>query len=209
MTRTIIFDFDGTIADTLDTVVKIVNDHSENFGYKKVTKQDIPYLQGKKPREILSHLEISIFKLPSWVKKIHSEINKEITNMTPTVNISPLLSELSDDKDIRLGILTSNTQENVQQFLEKNELDFFEFVRTGKSVFGKSHLINKIIKQQHLNQNDVFYVCDEIRDIEAARKSGIQSVAVTWGYNTKDALVKENPDFLVATPDELAKIIMS
>jgi phosphoglycolate phosphatase len=208
MTRTIIFDFDGTIADTLDAVVKIVNDHSEDFGYNKVTKQDIPYLQGKKPREILSHLGISIFKLPSWVKKIHSEINKEITNMTPTVNISPLLSDLSDDTDIHLGILTSNTQENVQQFLEKNELDFFEFVHTGKSVFGKSHLINKIVKQQHLNPNEVVYVCDEIRDIEAARKSGIQSVAVTWGYNTKDVLAKENPNFLVATPDELAKIIM-
>jgi phosphoglycolate phosphatase len=209
MTRTIIFDFDGTIADTLNAVVKIVNDHSEHFGYKKVTKQDIPYLQGKKPREILSHLGISIFKLPSWVKKIHSEINKEITYMTPTVNISPLLSELSDDKDVHLGILTSNTQENVQQFLEKNELDFFEFVRTGKSVFGKSHMINKIMKQQRLNQNDVFYVCDEVRDVEAARKSGIKSVAVTWGYNTKNALVKENPDFLVTTPDELREIITS
>ena len=208
MTRGIIFDFDGTIADTLDAVVKIVNDHSEHFGYRKVTKQDIPYLQGKKPREILSHLGISIFKLPSWVKKIHSEINKEITNMTPTVNISPLLSEMSEDNDVRLGILTSNTQENVRQFLVKNELDFFEFVRTGKSVFGKSHMINKIIKQQHLNQNDVFYVCDEVRDIEAARKSGIKSIAVTWGYNIKDALVNENPDFLATTPDELREIIL-
>ncbi|QMU55141.1 MAG: HAD hydrolase-like protein [Nitrosopumilus sp.] len=209
MTRTIIFDFDGTIADTLDAVVKIVNDHSEDFDYNKVTKQDIPYLQGKKPREILSHLGISIFKLPSWIKKIHSEINKEIANMTPTVNISPLLSDLYDHTDIHLGILTSNTQENVQQFLEKNGLDFFEFVRTGKSVFGKSHLINMIVKQWYLNPNDVFYVCDEIRDIEAAKKSGIQSVAVTWGYNTKDALAKENPNFIATTPDELAKIIMA
>ncbi len=48
--KTIIFDFDGTIADTLDSVVKIVNDHAEHFGYKKVTKEDIPYLQGKKTK---------------------------------------------------------------------------------------------------------------------------------------------------------------
>ena len=47
MSRTVIFDFDRTIANTLDAVVKIVNEHSEHFGYKKVTKQDIPYLQGK------------------------------------------------------------------------------------------------------------------------------------------------------------------
>jgi len=55
----------------------------------------------------------------------------------------------------------------------------------------------------------VFYVCDEVRDIEAARKSGISSIAVTWGYNTKDALIKENPDFLANTPDELRDIIIS
>jgi phosphoglycolate phosphatase len=196
---------------TLDAVVKIVSDNSKHFGYRKVTKQDIPFLQGEKPREILSYFGISIFKLQSWMKTIHSEINKEITNMTPTVNISPLLSELHDNNDLRLGILTSNTQENVEQFLEKNKLNFFEFIRTGKSVFGKSHLINKIMKQQNACRNDVFYVCDEVRDIEAARKSGIRSVTVTWGYNAKDALVKENPDFLATTtttPDELREIIM-
>ncbi|MCH9657628.1 HAD hydrolase-like protein [archaeon] len=208
MTRTIIFDFDGTVANTLDAVVRIVNEHSEYFGYGKVTKQDIPYLQGKKPREILSYLGISIFKLPSWVKKIHSEINKEITNMTPTTNISPLLSDLYDDEDVHLGILTSNTQENVRQFLEKNELNFFEFIRTGKSVFGKSRLINKIIKQRRLKRDNTFYVCDEIRDIEAARKSGIISVAVTWVYNTEASLAKENPDFLATTSEELRKILM-
>jgi len=209
MNKTIIFDFDGTIANTLDSVVRIVNDHAEHFGYKKVTKEDIPYLQGKKPKEILSYLGISIFKLPSWIKKIHSEINKEITNMTPTVNISPLLSELHHDEHFQIGILTSNTHENVKQFLDNNELDFFDFIRTGKSVFGKSHIINKIIKQRHANKNEVFYVCDEVRDIEAARKSGIKSIAVTWGYNTKDALIKENPDFLVNLPDELRNTIIS
>ena len=209
MSRTIIFDFDGTIADTLDSVVKIVNSHAEHFGYKKVTKKDIPYLQGKKPKEILSYLGISIFKLPLWIKKIHSEINKEISNMKPTVNISPLLSELSGNEQIYLGILTSNTQENVKQFLYKNELIFFDFIRNGKSVFGKSHMLNKIIKQRKANKDDVFYVCDEVRDIEAAKKSGIKSIAVTWGYNNKDALIKENPDFLTDTPDELRNIFIS
>ena len=209
MSKTIIFDFDGTIADTLDSVVRIVNDHAEHFGYKKVTKEDIPYLQGKKPREILSYLGISIFKLPLWIKKIHSEINKEISNMESTVNISPLLSELNNNEHFHLGILTSNTQENVKKFLDKNGLDFFDFIRTGKSVFGKSHMINRIIKQRHVNKNEAFYVCDEVRDIEAARKSGIRSIAVTWGYNTKGALMKENPDFLVDSPDELRNIITS
>lgn len=128
--------------------------------------------------------------------------------MVQTVDIFPLLSELHRNERFHLGILTSNTHENVKQFLEKNELDFFEFIRTGKSVFGKSHLINKIVRQRKVAKSSVYYVCDEIRDIEATKKSGIKSIAVTWGYNTKDALIKENPDFLVDTPDELRGIII-
>ena len=119
MVRTIIFDFDGTIADTLDSVVRIVNANADNFGYKTVTKEDIPYLQGKKPKEILSYLGISLFKLPLWIKKIHDEINKEILDMKPTMNILPLLSELHNDTANNLGILTSNTKENVRQFFPK------------------------------------------------------------------------------------------
>ena len=205
--KAIIFDFDGTIANTLDAVVRIVNNHAEEFGYKRVAKEDIPYLQGKKPREILSHLGISIFKLPSWIKTIHAEINKEISNMKPTVDILPVLSEVHK-RNNSLGILTSNTQENVIQFLQKNNLELFDFVRTGKSVFGKSHVINKIINQRKSDRRDVFYVCDEVRDIEAARKSGIMSVAVTWGYNNKEALIKETPDYMAETPDELRDIIL-
>ncbi len=132
-----------------------------------------------------------------------------MTNMMSPVNIFPLLSELHHDAHFQIGILTSNTQENVKQFLDKNEMDFFDFIRTGKSVFGKSHMINKIIKQRHVSKSEAFYVCDEVRDIEAARKSGIKSIVVTWGYNTKDVLIKENPDFLVNSPDELKNIIIS
>jgi len=209
MSKTIIFDFDGTIADTLDSVVKIVNDQAKHFGYKKITKEDIPYLQAKKPREILSYLGISIFKLPLWTKKIHSEINKEIWNLSPTVKVSPLLSELYYDEDFNLGILSSNTQKNVKEFLDNNKLDFFDFIHIGKSVFGKSHMINKIIKQGKSSKNNIFYVCDEVRDIEAAQKSKIKSIAVTWGYNTQDALQKENPDFLVNTVDELRNVLVS
>lgn len=207
MVKTIIFDFDGTIADSLECVVNIVNKNSDNFGYKKITKEDIPYLQGRKPREILSHLGISIFKLPSWIKKIHSDINKEIMNLKPTVDILPILLKLKQTRQFQIGILTSNTQDNVKIFLEKNNLNFFDFIYIGKSVFGKSHIINKILKQKRIEKIDVFYICDEIRDIDAAKKSNVKTIAVTWGYNSKNALRKEEPDFLIDLPTELEKIL--
>ena len=149
---------------------------------------------------------ISIIKLPFWIKKIHSEMNNEISNISPTVEILPILLKLK--KKYQLGILTSNTQENVKLFLEKNNMNFFDFIYTGKSVFGKKNIIKKAIKQQKINRNKIIYVCDEIRDIEAAKKLEIKIIAVTWGYNNKNALEKENPDFIIDVPKDLENIVM-
>ena len=73
MNKTIIFDFDGTLANTLDAVVKIVNQHAEEFGYRKVTKKDISYLQGKNQRKFYHiwefQLSNSLFGSKKFIQK--------------------------------------------------------------------------------------------------------------------------------------------
>lgn len=64
------------------------------------------------------------------------------------------------------------------------------------------------MKQQKINKNKIIYVCDEIRYIEAAEKLEIKIIAVTWGYNNKNALEKENPDFIIDAPEDLENIVM-
>jgi len=55
--------------------------------------------------------------------------------------------------------------------------------------------------------SDVYFVGDEIRDMEAGKKAKVKTVAVSWGYNTAESLQKENPDYLIDSPQELEKII--
>ena len=86
-------------------------------------------------------------------------------------------------------------------------MNFFDFIYTGKSVFGKKNIIKKAMKQQKINRNKIIYVCDEIRDIEAAKKLEIKIIAVTWGYNNKNALEKD-PDFIIDVPEDLENIVM-
>jgi phosphoglycolate phosphatase-like HAD superfamily hydrolase len=64
------------------------------------------------------------------------------------------------------------------------------------------------IRDSHkLDPSKVFYIGDETRDIEAAKKAGIKSIAVTWGYNTKAILDNSNPDFLCESTDALKETI--
>ena len=204
----VIFDFDGTIANTLDSIIDIMNDLSDEFGFRKIKEEDVDYLRGKRPREILKHLGISIFKLPFVIRKARREINSHIADLSPSVDLLPTLKLLKEN-NCEVGIVTTNIEENVQEFLHSNNLDQFDFFYTVKKIFSKDKTISKIIKEMGLEKSNVFFVGDEVRDIEAGKKARIKTIAVSWGYNTKEALARENPDYLIDSPEELEKIILS
>lgn len=205
--KVIIFDFDGTIADTLDALVSITNDLSEEFGYKRANPDDIERLKNLSPRQIIKQSGISLFKLPGLLRKVKVRLNKEIELLTPISGISPVLIQLKKNGHL-LGIITSNSKENVVIFLKANGLEeVFDFVYSGTTLFGKSKVINSFLSKEHLKPEDVIYVGDEARDIEAAKASWIKIVAVSWGFNSKELLTKHHPDFIIDAPKELIKVV--
>ena len=107
----------------------------------------------------------------------------------------------------KLGILTSNSEENVSKFLKKNNLDLFDFIHSESSILGKSKAMHDLLKKHGIRPEEAIYVGDEIRDIEAARKTNIEIIPVCWGYNSKQILEKQNPDFLIDEPRQLIEIL--
>ncbi|MGI0102043.1 MAG: HAD hydrolase-like protein [Nitrosotalea sp.] len=205
---TIVFDFDGTIADTLSVVIKIANKFADHYGYRKIPLSDLPKLREKKPSEALKHLGISIFKLPIVVRKIRFEMNKEVARLQAVKGIRDVLVKLRENECV-LGILTTNSRENVMEFLKNNDLQLFDFVYTGRAMYGKGRLLKKLMKEKTIPHKDPIYIGDEIRDVEAAKKAGIRVIGVSWGYNTRTALQKANPDYIVEKPEDLQEIILS
>ena len=205
---TIVFDFDGTIADTMSVVIRIANKFADHYGYRKIPLSDLPKLREKRPSEVLKHLGISILKLPIVVRKIRFEMNKEIVHLKTVVDIRETLEKLKKSGCI-LGILTTNSRENVMEFLKNNDLQLFDFVYSGRAVYGKSRLLKKLMHGKTIPHEDPIYVGDEIRDVEAAKKAGIRVISVSWGYNTKSALEKASPDYIVEKPEDLQTIILN
>lgn len=204
--RVIIFDFDGTIADSRMALVDIANRLAPEFGYSPVNEQDIVRLSNMSSREVLQESLIPTYKIPFLLRKVKKELNKQIATLKPFLGIKEALTDLKNHNYI-LGIITSNIQENVINFLKNNDLDdYFDFIHSGTSLFGKNKIINKVIKEKQLNPEKIVYVGDETRDIEAAKKSLIKIIAVTWGFNSSHVLAEYQPDFLINTPQELTAI---
>jgi len=208
MTKVIIFDFDGTLADTIDILLSITNRLSAEFGFKSATKEELAQLSNLTSWQILKYSGISIFKFPLLIRKLKAELRSEIPTIQLFSGIKEVLLELKK-LGFQLGIITSNSRENVLASLENNNLqDTFTFIYSS-STFGKHKVIDRWLKREHINPEQVVYVGDEVRDIDAAKKTGIKIISVGWGFNSQEALAAHNPDFLIERPQELIEIMIN
>jgi HAD superfamily hydrolase (TIGR01549 family) len=205
--KVIIFDFDGTIADTFEAVLQITNNLAVELGYPPTTPEDVRRLRNLDSREIIRQSGIPLFRLPFLMKRLKAELRNEIHKLHPIPAMQDALMQLKQ-RGNPLGIVTSNSQDNVQAFLRNHDLgDLFDFTYSGTTLFGKGRVIRQLLKQHNLKARNVVYVGDETRDIEAARKIQIKVIAVAWGFNSAEALARQNPDFMIHQPGELIRTI--
>ncbi|MFN5514136.1 MAG: HAD hydrolase-like protein [Cyanobacteriota bacterium] len=206
--RAILFDFDGTIADTQDAFLTIVNRLAPEFGYPSVDQGQLAYLKTLSSGEVIRYARISPLKIPFILKRLKKELGKTITELQPYPGVASMLTALKS-QGYFLGIVTSNSQENVLAFLAKNELDgLFDVIHSGTTLFGKNRIINRLLRERRLPAETVIYVGDETRDVVAAQRSHITMVAVGWGFNSPGILMEYHPDYLIYDPQELLAIII-
>jgi HAD superfamily hydrolase (TIGR01509 family) len=205
--KVLIFDFDGTIADSFDTVLGIANRLADEFGYSPTSPETAEHLKDLSSREIIRQSQVAFWQIPFLLKRLRSELRHEIRHLHLIPGMQAALQELHQQGH-HLGIVTSNSQENVAAFLEIHGLSaLFDFIGSGLTVFGKARVIRATLRHYQIDPATVIYVGDETRDIEAARKIGVPAIAVSWGYNSSQALASHHPDVLVHQPAELVNAV--
>ena len=196
MIKYIVFDFDGTLADTFEIIKEITKSEFED-----VSDKDFELLRDEGIRGMMKRKNIHIWKLPKLVLRVTSKMkNKKDVKLFPEVLAT--LKTLS--KSYKLGIVSSNSEENIIQTLkEHNVQDLFDFIFSQSSIFKKHKVLKKMCAKYQINPSEVIYVGDEDRDIIAAKKIKIKNIAVTWGYNSEKKLKEVNPDYIVNSPKEI------
>jgi phosphoglycolate phosphatase len=197
--KLIIFDFDGTLADTIGTLMQISNRLAPEFGYLQIGEEQLANLKYLSPWEIIKLSKVALWKLPFLLKRVKEEFPREVRNVKLFPGVAELLNTLKA-QGYRLGIVSSNAETNIRSLLKQNQIEhLFDFV-TSASTFGKGRAIVKLMRQYHCSKSDVIYIGDEIRDIQAARSISIRIVAVAWGFNAPIALIDRQPDLLITKP---------
>ena len=204
--KSVIFDFDGTIANSFAATLRIANALAPTFGYRPAGLEEVEVMRGWTYRQIAAELGVPWHKIPIIAARIRKELSANIAQLETFDGLPSVLTELHT-RGFGLGILTSNSKANVERFLAARGLKQFQFVSTSASVWGKKRRLEALLRSHRLHAGEVAYVGDEVRDIEATKPLAIRMIAVGWGYAAPAALAAHSPDHLINDPSELLDIL--
>lgn len=203
----VIFDFDGTLADSGDWFLSIADDLADRFNFRHVPPDEIERLRGHSTRDVLKHLRISRWKLPAMARYIHKRLADEIDQIRLFDGINEMLSALSE-AGVRLALVTSNSQDNARAVLGAQNIARFEMMECGASLFGKAPRYRRVLRKSGVAASDILSIGDETRDIVASHKVGLVTAGVLWGYARRTALEDVAPAMLFSTPADVLRVVL-
>lgn len=203
--RMVIFDFDGTLADTFPWFASVLNDVAAQYGFRTVAPEDVAWLRTLDSREIIRRLEVPAWKTPLIARHMRKLASAERTNFRLFPGVEHALEALARE-GLMLAVASSNSEENVRAVLGETLAGRMQFA-CGASLFGKARSIAKLVKRASVAPAAALYVGDEIRDAQAARAAGIAFGAVTWGYTAPGALAAAGPDHMFAAPADILALL--
>ena len=202
MTKTIIFDFDGTLANTRQVLLKVYPRVARKYNFKILPEEELEKLKSLSFRERFKKVDMPIAKLPAIIRETRALCSEYMDLCEPYPGIPETVYSLAD-RGYFLAIISSNIEDNIKQFLTSQNMEVFDSIFTTSGFFGKHTVLAKFLKKQGINKDNVIYVGDEVRDIVSCRKVGIKVISVTWGYDDVSILEQAGPDYLVNEPAEI------
>lgn len=202
--RLIIFDFDGTLADSAAWFAGAFNGVARRFGFREIDAAEMAELRGRPNREVVARLGVPPWKLPF----IAAHVRKLASEAAPSIALFPgvddMLRRLAD-RGVKLAIVSSNSEATIRKVLGPELAGLIAHYGCGASIFGKAAKFRQVIRKAGVAEADVLSVGDEVRDIEAARKLRLAAGAVTWGYATAEILQAQRPCAMFETTDDVLR----
>ena len=203
--RLIVFDFDGTLADSFPWFARTLNEVADQYGFQRLDPGNLELVRRMGPAALLRYLRIPRWKVPLIAMRMRQLMARDIGDIRRFDGVDRTLAELHR-QGAALGLVTSNSLENVRQVLGAENLDLIPQRECGVGMFGKAASLRKVLARCGVSRDQTILIGDEIRDAEAARSAGIAFGAATWGYTHTEALAACQPQELFPALEDIPKM---
>lgn len=209
----IIFDLDGTLVNSIEDIADSMNFvlQQENYpqhsyaahasfiggGIRNLVSKAVP--SGSTPEIIDRCFELML-----------THYSENCTNKTALYEGIETLIELLYSKEIPMAVLSNKADVLTKKVVQKKLPNIFIQVKGMTTETLKKpnpEVVLKMCQDVEIDPKKTFYVGDTSVDIETAKNAGMISVAVTWGFRSKESLRMLNPDCIIDSPSELTNLI--
>jgi phosphoglycolate phosphatase len=200
--RLVIFDFDGTLSDSGDWFLSVVDELARRFRFRSVRQDEVEMLRHRSSREVIDYLGIARWKMPLIARHLRKLIGRNAHQIELFPGTPDLLEQVSA-MGIRIALVTSNSEANARAILGPKHAARIDCYACGSSLFGKAPKFRRVLKRMAVPAAETLAVGDETRDIDAAREVGMRAGSVLWGYASEAALARLGPDALFRAPQDI------
>ena len=210
----IIFDFDGTLADTSRIILSTMQATMRQKGLRIASPRAIRRVVGFPLKECFTHIYPGISEKDALeCTHIYNEIfNSYKSSLTPT--LFPQVSETLDTLDqhgITMSVASSRCHKSLIELLEllkvRHHFAMIVVVDNVDKAKPDPEVILYTLKAMAIDANDAIMVGDMPVDVATGQNAGVKTCAVTYGNSPKKDLKKSHPDYLIDNFNQLLKIL--
>ncbi|MFH1079644.1 MAG: HAD family hydrolase [Pseudomonadota bacterium] len=199
-----LFDCDGVLVDSLQVFEGTVRECLDVIGQPILkSREDFLDLFDDNFYSAIVRKGVDLDAFMRAAGPILARVN--YTEMNPVGGLLPVIAAMN--RRHCLAIISSGGEKTI-----RNQLTHFGFDGCFRTILGSDFLLSKIDKINHavsafqVDKDQAYYVGDTAGDIREAKTAGIRTVAVTWGWHTRERLTASQPDYLFDKPEDLLGI---
>lgn len=204
--KLVIFDFDGTIADTFPWVLDNLSYLAYKYDLPEPTHSEIDHFRGFHITQVIKQLKVPGWKIPLISKDIQSRMHAQIEKISLFKGVPEMFQKLHEH-GISVGIASSNSKPNIEKVIGPEIAKIIDYFDCGISLTGKDKKLTKILSNSGITVQHSLYVGDEIRDIEATKRINMPFGAVSWGYAKVEALQALGPHEVFSSVQDMTQKI--
>lgn len=213
MYKTIIFDLDGTLLDTLNDLTNATNAALQKFGLPKRTREEVRSFVGNGIAKLIERaLGEYIAYLDEALEAFKCYYGEHCADETkPYAGILPLLEELK-----ARGVKTAVLSNKADFAVKKLAIEYFDGLLLSAVGENEAAGIRKkpapdalfaVMKELDASAETTLYVGDSEVDIQTAKNAGVNCLCVTWGFRDREFLISQGGMYFINEPEEILKYI--
>jgi phosphoglycolate phosphatase len=203
----IVFDFDGTLADSLSVMLDIYNQEiAPKWGLKQVTTDDWHMLRQSSITKGLRYIGVKPYQLARLLTEGRRLVKARGGDITLFPGVVELVKQLVKEGH-DLYALSTNDQTLIREVLAAAGIAEYIDVLKSPRIFGKANSLRRLLKQTRVSSQDGWMIGDEVRDMVAAKRVGMNAMAVTWGFQPEATLAALRPQAIAHSLKDIPRLI--